>query len=104
VALDEQHWRVTIVGYDYLGELSLICGLLFVYGFDIVEGHVFTYDPPSSVALPLPSSSTRRRSGRRQPSLPKPPKQAAGHKKIVDEFTVHAGAAPLAPDFWAGCR
>ena len=38
-------WRVTIVAYDYPGELSLICGLLFVYGFSIYDGHVFTYEP-----------------------------------------------------------
>ncbi len=41
-------WRVTIVGYDYPGELSLICGLLFVYGFTICDGNVFTYEPASS--------------------------------------------------------
>ena len=43
--LDGNYWRVTIVGYDYPGELSLICGLLFGYGFSIVEGQVFTYRP-----------------------------------------------------------
>ena len=36
---------MTIVGYDYPGELSLICGLLLVHGFDIIEGQVFTYEP-----------------------------------------------------------
>lgn len=34
--------RVTIAGFDQLGDLSLMCGLLFVYGFDIVEGQVAT--------------------------------------------------------------
>jgi len=49
VPLDEDGcWRVTIVGYDYPGELSLICGLLFVYGFTICDGNVFTYEPASS--------------------------------------------------------
>ena len=43
--LEEGYWRVTIVAYDYLGELSLICGLLFAYGFSIVDGQVFTYEP-----------------------------------------------------------
>ncbi len=37
-------WEVTIVAYDYLGELSLITGLLFVYGMNIVEGQIFTYE------------------------------------------------------------
>ncbi len=43
--LDEERWKVTVVGYDYLGELSLICGLLFIYGLDIVESQIFTYEP-----------------------------------------------------------
>lgn len=38
-------WRVTIVGYDYLGVLSLIGGLFFAYGFSIVDGNVHTYEP-----------------------------------------------------------
>ncbi|MEJ5199511.1 MAG: hypothetical protein WHX53_11360, partial [Anaerolineae bacterium] len=37
-------WRVTIVAYDYLGELSAICGLLFADGFNIIDGQVFTYE------------------------------------------------------------
>ncbi len=43
--LDDTRWRVTVVGYDYLGELSLICGLMFVYGLDIIESQAFTYEP-----------------------------------------------------------
>ncbi|WP_010581798.1 [protein-PII] uridylyltransferase family protein [Schlesneria paludicola] len=35
-------WRVQVIGIDQPGELSLICGLLFVYGFDIVEGFAST--------------------------------------------------------------
>src|SRR5205823_5120586 len=42
--LDNGDWQVTIIGYDYLGELSLICGLLLVHGFNIVAGQVFTYE------------------------------------------------------------
>jgi [glutamine synthetase] adenylyltransferase / [glutamine synthetase]-adenylyl-L-tyrosine phosphorylase len=42
--VDATRWRVTIVGYDYLGELSLICGLMFVYGLDIYESQAFTYE------------------------------------------------------------
>ncbi len=41
--LEEGRWEVTIVAFDYLGELSLITGLLFVHGLNIVEGAVFTY-------------------------------------------------------------
>ncbi len=42
--IGEHRWEVTIVAYDYLGELSLITGLLFIHGFNIIEGHVFTYE------------------------------------------------------------
>ena len=34
------HWRVTIVCVDHTGQLSLICGLLFVHGFHIDAGNV----------------------------------------------------------------
>jgi hypothetical protein len=42
--LEDDRWQVTIVAYDYLGELSLICGLFFVYGLDIQAGEIFTYE------------------------------------------------------------
>ena len=35
-------WRVRVLGIDQPGSLSLICGLLFVYGFDIVNGFAST--------------------------------------------------------------
>ncbi|WP_373651611.1 glutamine synthetase adenylyltransferase [Schlesneria sp. DSM 10557] len=38
-------WRVRVLGIDHPGELSLICGLLFVYGFDIVNGIASTAEP-----------------------------------------------------------
>jgi glutamate-ammonia-ligase adenylyltransferase len=46
IQLDDRTWRATIVAYDYPGELSLICGLLFVHGFSIIDGHVYTYEAP----------------------------------------------------------
>lgn len=47
-ALPGGQWRVTIVANDYLGELTIICGLLFVHGWNIVDGHVFTYEPAAA--------------------------------------------------------
>lgn len=38
-------WRLTVAGRDHVGDLSMISGLLFVYGFDIVDGNVFTELP-----------------------------------------------------------
>ncbi|VAX40869.1 Glutamate-ammonia-ligase adenylyltransferase [hydrothermal vent metagenome] len=34
--------KLTIVGFDLLGDLSMMCGLLSVYGFNIVRGNVFS--------------------------------------------------------------
>ncbi|MEJ5225527.1 MAG: hypothetical protein WHV44_13810, partial [Anaerolineales bacterium] len=55
--LPDGRWRVTIVAYDYLGELSLICGLFFLYGLDIQDGLIFTYEPPGENA---PADSRRK--------------------------------------------
>lgn len=48
--LGPNQWGITIIAYDYHGELSLICGLLFEYGFDILSGQVFTYHGSDSPA------------------------------------------------------
>ncbi len=74
--LDEGRTRVTVVGFDYLGELSLICGLLFACGFSILDGYVYTYEP----------------GGR------------AGQRKIVDVFTVKPVNQVPPPDVWTTYR
>ncbi len=73
-ALKSSRWEVTIVAYDYPGELSLICGLLFAFGFSIESGHVFTYEPVASEA-PRSMRGTQR---------------AATPRKIVDTFIVRS--------------
>ncbi len=40
--LSKDLWQITLAGFDLPGDLSMICGLLFVYGFNIVSGNVFT--------------------------------------------------------------
>ncbi|MBN1873961.1 MAG: glutamine synthetase adenylyltransferase [Anaerolineae bacterium] len=90
--LADKGWRLTVVAYDYLGELSLICGLIFVYGCTIVNGHVFTYEPerpvseradyfPSVYRLSSTFSSSERR-------------------KIVDVFTVYPEHATVTTGTW----
>lgn len=37
------HWKVTIVALDFMGELSIFCGLFFLYGLNIQSGDIFTY-------------------------------------------------------------
>jgi glutamate-ammonia-ligase adenylyltransferase len=80
-ALDDRRWRVTIVAYDFPGELSLICGLLFVYNLNILDGRVFTYEPP---ARPLHADR-----------LPDP------RRKIVDVFTVQKLDGDLSMETWS---
>ncbi len=49
-------WQVTVVGRDARGILSLICGLMFSEGLNIVEGRVFTDDELSSALGEEPSA------------------------------------------------
>ena len=70
--IEEGYWRVTIVAYDYLGELSLICGLLFAHGLSIVDGHVYTYEAARD----------------EQAQLRAQPAGVDSRRKIVDVFTV----------------
>jgi [glutamine synthetase] adenylyltransferase / [glutamine synthetase]-adenylyl-L-tyrosine phosphorylase len=69
-SLADGRTRVTIVGYDYLGVLSLICGLMFASGYSILDGYVYTYEPAAAAQG-----------------------DANGHRKIVDVFTVAPVAA-----------
>ncbi len=50
--LTDNDWQVTIVAYDYPGELSIICGLMFVYDLNIYAGDAFTYEPVLSGGRP----------------------------------------------------
>jgi [glutamine synthetase] adenylyltransferase / [glutamine synthetase]-adenylyl-L-tyrosine phosphorylase len=121
-------WRVTIVGYDYAGELSLICGLLFVYGFSIGDGYVFTYEAAdgqarglaSDAAIAQPGAGTRSPiagTGSAGPQEPPPspvwgprtrrrtagPRAATPHdgrRKIVDVFSVRPVVGEAPPDLW----
>ncbi len=79
VRLDDGRWRVTVIAYDYPGELTLICGLLYAYGFSIDDGDVFTYRPPS--AAPEARATESR-------------------PKIVDAFTVRPVRENIEADIW----
>ncbi len=70
-------WRVTIVAYDYIGELSLICGLLFTYGFNILDAEVFSYQRQTDFGL---------QEGNLKASFEIPIQNSK--PKIVDVFTV----------------
>ncbi|OYW20572.1 MAG: hypothetical protein B7Z55_07100, partial [Planctomycetales bacterium 12-60-4] len=80
-------WRVTVAGLDHPGDLSVICGLLFVYGFDILDGFVTTgWYPETWGQLPHPS----KRAGRSRDQV----------RDFVDVFTVRPPHEAAEPDVW----
>ncbi|WP_417385455.1 glutamine synthetase adenylyltransferase [Gimesia sp.] len=79
--------RLTMVGFDQTGDLSLICGLLFVYGFDIQQGHLFT----NQKVKPAASSQSR---------APKPSEKSNSARKFVIVLEVKASDAAVQPSFW----
>ncbi len=88
-------WRVTIVGYDYLGILSAICGLLFAYGFSIVDGQVYTYEPGTADVKGQARQAAEQRTKTAQ-------MQAVAPRKIVDVFQVSpVQGASADPETWA---
>ncbi|MFM9960470.1 MAG: glutamine synthetase adenylyltransferase [Planctomycetaceae bacterium] len=48
-----EHGEVIIAGFDQLGALPMMCGLLFVHGFDVIEGDVFTEERSAGPSEPL---------------------------------------------------
>lgn len=44
----EGEFDIIIVGYDYLSEFSIFCGLLSAFGLDIQAGDIFSFSKPSS--------------------------------------------------------
>ncbi len=82
--LGDELWRVTIVAYDYAGELSLICGLLFVYGLSIRDGHVFTYEPH-------PDNAQQQVSGASSEEV---------RRKIVDVLNVRSVRGKMTAELW----
>lgn len=94
VPLPEGLLRVTIVGYDYPGELSIFCGLLFAGGFSIHTAEAFTYEPLEPPA-PSKASPRVRTAGGGAPWSGRPRRRAGpraggadGRRKSVDVFVV----------------
>ncbi len=83
--LKDNVWQVTIIGPDYVGMVSLICGLLFVHGFNIIDGQIFSYGrdtEPVPAATPPPKPRRRRSVDLSAGESKETP------QKIVDVFTV----------------
>ncbi len=83
-------WRVTIVGYDYFGELSLICGLMVAHGLNILAGDVFTSEPTP----PAPTGHASSRPQNRRPQRTPIP------RTIVDVFLVKPLSSQRSSESW----
>lgn len=102
--LSQDTWRVTLVGYDYPGELSIICGLFFVFGFNIIDGNAFTYEPMADA----PAESHQQAFNRFDPNRRLPPRRRLAsssrddtRRKIVDVFTVKSiSSTPPSDSVW----
>jgi len=100
VQLEPGRWKLTIGGYNHIGELSLMCGLLFVYGYNIVDGNVFTAEhvggKKTSRKRPAAKISTEKSKGG-------PGKNAAdldATRKFVNVFTVTPPLEIVIPEVW----
>ncbi|HEY85034.1 MAG TPA: glutamine synthetase adenylyltransferase [Chloroflexi bacterium] len=104
IPLEDRRWQVTIVGYDYLGELSMICGLFFVHGFDILEGQVFTYRTGEKVSGWESEQVSKNKSAPTHPLI-RPPahlptRSPNGRQKIFDVFIVRPVSEDVSMSFW----
>ena len=96
--IKKELWQVTIVGYDDLGMLSLICGLMFVHGLNIIDGYIFSYGRPEhspSEKTSAHQTHSRKRSSVKTILKPKYPRQ-----KIVDVFTVRSINGSINAQVW----
>jgi glutamate-ammonia-ligase adenylyltransferase len=100
-ALSDGEWTVTLVGYDYLAELSVICGLLTAYGFNIREGHIFTYEPaPPPEEQPVGIGVKRRFNRAATSRIPHPAPRPDTRRKIVDVFRVQHVSGGVTEQTW----
>jgi glutamate-ammonia-ligase adenylyltransferase len=92
-------WRIDVVGYDAFQFLSTLCTLLAVRRLSILEGWVFTSQPPPT---PLAHASPRRGPGGRRPPRfsPSPPALPDRRPRIVDAFRVRPVRAQGEPPDW----
>lgn len=76
-------WELTVVGYDQLGDLSVICGLLLVYDINIESGFVLTgAEVPERISGKTGGSGHTRR------------------RKFVNVFLVRPDRGTLTADVW----
>ena len=86
-------WWLEVVGYDAFEFLSTLCNLLAVHGLSIVEGRVFTSQPPPRDASSPPVRRPPFRPGQGS-LLPRSKEREPDRRpKIVDRFLVRRTSA-----------
>src|SRR5262245_16377767 len=78
---------IVIVGFDYLSEFSIFCGLLSAFGLDIRSGNIYSFARRESAireSAIRESGGPRRRMSRRAPRSTVP---QSSTRKIVDVFS-----------------
>ena len=80
----EGEFDIIIVGFDYLSEFSIFCGLLSAFGLDIRAGNIYSFARQAS-GEERPQLRSTRRSPKIKASRPLP-------RKIVDVFDVRLKA------------
>ncbi len=88
------YWQVTLVGFDHRGDLSLICGLLFAYGFNIWSGNVFTDE----------QVDVRQRDRIRAGTVRSSQSRSAAARKFINVFTLRPLPERMLPDVWTRYR
>jgi [glutamine synthetase] adenylyltransferase / [glutamine synthetase]-adenylyl-L-tyrosine phosphorylase len=89
--IEGELWKLTVAGFDQVGDLSMICGLLFVYGFDIVAGDIFSDRHASGWSL-------RRSGGQEGDGRVGDGEQPT--RRFVDVLTVKPPADMVVSDVW----
>ncbi len=73
-------FEIVIVGFDYLAEFSIFCGLLSAFGLDIRAGNIYSFGSRGAVEeKPLPTEGRRPPLARVARLMP---------RKVVDVFNV----------------
>src|SRR5262249_17123226 len=95
-------WWVEVVGYDAFQFLSTVCNLLAVMGLAIVEGRVFTSQPPprEPSRTPVRKAGLRPAHGSRLVRSRPEEREPDGRPKIVDRFLVRRVLPGMAPPDW----
>lgn len=86
-------YRVTVLGIDEPGDLSMICGLLFVYGFDISSGDVFTACHSAELLANYAASVKAAKRNARDA-------EQAAYRDFVDVFHARPLVDAVVPEMW----